>query len=80
MRMMLHLIDMDLKRRVLQSTGRRLSQSSDGAVEQVDGTQVESQASEFQFKIEHLFPRLIPKQEGVVARVRDGDSVADLSH
>ena len=62
----------------LQSTGRRLSQSSDGAYDQVDETQVESQDSEFQFEVEHLFPRLIPEQEGAVAGVRDGDSAADL--
>ena len=62
----------------LQSTGRRLSQSSDGTYEQLDEAQVESQASKFQFELEHLFPRLIPKQEGVVAGVRDGDSAGDL--
>ena len=62
----------------LLSIGKRLSQSSDGAVEQVDGTRVESQASEFQFEIEHLFPRMILEQEGVVAGVRDVDSAADL--
>ena len=55
-----------------------LSQSSDGAVEQNDGTWVESQASEFQFDIKHLFLRLIPEQEGVVAGVKDGDNDGDL--
>ena len=39
---------------------------------------MESQASEFQFEIEHLFLRLIPEHEGVVAGVRDGDTAADL--
>ena len=70
--------DRDEESDSLLSTGRRLSQSSDGGV--VDGTQVESQASEFHFEIEHLFPRMIPEQEGVVAGVRDGDSTADLPH
>ena len=60
------------------STGRRLGQSSDGEVEQDDGTQVESHMSEFQFEIGHMFPRMIPEQKGVVAGVRDGDNVADL--
>ena len=44
----------------LQSTSKRLSKSSDGSYKQLDETQVESQASKFQFKVEHLFPRLIP--------------------
>ena len=62
----------------LQSTGRRLIQSSDGAYEQVDETQIESQASEFQFEVEHLFLRLIPEQEGAIAGVRDGYSTTEL--
>ena len=62
----------------LQSTGRRLSQSSDGAYEKVDETQVKYQASEFHFEIEYLFSRLIPEQDGAVAGVRDGYSVVDL--
>ena len=47
--------DRDEESDSLLSTGRRLSQSSDGEVEQDDGTQVESQMSEFQFEIGHLF-------------------------
>ena len=47
----------------LLSTGRILSQSSDGVVEQDDGTWAKSQMSEFHFEIEHLFPRMIPEQE-----------------
>ena len=70
--------DRDEESDSLLSTGRRLSQSSGGAVEQVDETQVESQASKFQFEIEHLFLRMIPEQEGAVAGVRDEDNVADL--
>ena len=73
---MLHLIedddvafDRDEESDSLLSTGRRLSQLSDGEVEQDDGTQVESQMSEFQFEIDHLFLRLIPQQEGAVAGV-----------
>ena len=62
----------------LQRTGRRLSQSSDGEVEQDNGTWVESQMLEFHFEIEHLFPRMIPEKEGVVAGVRDEDNVVDL--
>ena len=62
----------------LQSTGRRLSQSNDGAYEKVDETQVKYQASEFHFEIEYLFSRLIPEQDGAVAGVRDGYSVVDL--
>ena len=52
--------DIDDESDSLLSTGRRLIQSSDGEVEQDDGTQVESQMSEFQFEIEHLFSSLIP--------------------
>ena len=62
----------------LQSTGRRLSQSSDGVDEQVDEAQVESQDLEFQYGVEHLYPRVIPEQEGAVVGVRDGDGVVDL--
>ena len=36
--------------------------------------------SEFQFKIGHLFPKMIPEQEGVVAGVQDEDNAADLPH
>ena len=39
--------DRDEESDSLLNTGKRLSQSSDGAVEQVAGTQVESQALEF---------------------------------
>ena len=38
----------------LQSNGKRLSQSNDGD-EQVDEAQVESQASEFLYGVEHLY-------------------------
>ena len=62
----------------LQSTGMSLNQCSDGDDEKVDDTQVESQASKFQYGVVHMFLRLIPEQEGVVARFRDGDSVVDL--
>ena len=72
--------DRDEESDSLLSTGRRLSQSSDGEVEQDDGTQVESRMSEFQFKIGHLLPKMIPEQEGVVARGQDEDNVADLPH
>ena len=58
----------------LQSTGRRVSQLSDGAYEQADETQDESQASEFQFEVEHMFSRLISEQEVTASGVRDGDS------
>ena len=34
--------------------------------------------SEFQFEIGYMFSWMIPEQEGAVAGVRDGDSVADL--
>ena len=71
-------ISSDEESNSLQSTGRKLSQCSDGVDEQVDEAQVESQASEFQYGVEHLYPRLISEQEGVVAGVRDGDSVGDL--
>ena len=70
--------DRDEESDSLVSTGIRLSQSSGGAVEQVDETQVESQASKFQFEIEHLFLRMIPEQEGAVAGVRNGDSSMNL--
>ena len=62
----------------LQSTGRTLRQSSDGDDEQVDEDQVGSRALEFQYGVEHLYPREIPKKEGVVSRVRDGDGAVDL--
>ena len=62
----------------LHSTSKRLGQSSDAVDEQVDKAQVESQASKFQYRVEHLYPRVIPEQEGVVSGVRDGDSVVDL--
>ena len=62
----------------LQSTGRRLIQSNDSVDEKVDEVQVESLASEFQYGVEHLYPREIPEQEGVVSGVRDGDAVVDL--
>ena len=61
--------DRDEESDSLLSIGRRLGQSCDGEVEQDDGTQVESQMSEFQFEIEHLFPRLFPEQEGAVVGV-----------
>ena len=70
--------DRDEESDSLLSTSRRLIQSSDGEVEQDDGTQVESQMSEFQFEIKHLFLRMIPEQEQAVAGVRDGDSATDL--
>ena len=62
----------------LQSTGRRLSQSSDGVDEQVDEAQVKSQDLEFQYRVEHLYPRVIPEQEGDVSGVREGDGAVDL--
>ena len=75
----MHLIDMVLIRRVtLHSTGRRINQSSDGVAEKVDEDQVESQASQFQYGVEHLYPRVIREQEGDVSRVRYGDGVVDL--
>ena len=58
----------------LWSTGRRLSQFSSGGDEQDDGAQVESQASEFQYGVGHLYPRGILEQEGAVSEVRGGDS------
>ena len=61
--------DRDEESDSLLSTGKRLNQSSDGEVEQDDGTQVESQMSEFQFEIEHLFSRLFAEQEGAVVGV-----------
>ena len=45
----------------LESTSRRLIQSSDGTYEQLDEAHVESEGSEFQFEVENLFPRLIPE-------------------
>ena len=44
----------------------------------MDEAQVESQASEFQYGVEHLYPREILEQEGVVSGVRDGDGAMDL--
>ena len=70
--------DRDEESDSLLSTVRRLNHSSDGEVEQDDGTQVESQMLEFQFEIKHLFPRFIPEREGVVARFRGEDNTMDL--
>ena len=44
----------------------------------MDEAEVESQALDFQYGVEHLYPREIPEQEGVVSGVRDGDAVVDL--
>ena len=62
----------------LQSTSRTLRQSSDGDDEQVDEDQVGSRALEFQYGVEHLYPREIPEQEGVASGVKDGDGVVYL--
>ena len=46
----------------------------------MDEAQVKSKASEFQYGVEHLYPRVIPEQGRVVSGVRDGDGVVDLHH
>ena len=43
----------------------------------MDEAQVESQASEFQYGVEHLYLRVIP-EEGAVSVVRDGDGDVEL--
>ena len=75
---MLHLIDMVLKRRVTLS--RALAEDSMSQVMvhiSLDETWVESQASEFQFEVEHMFPRLILEQDGAIVGFKDRDSVGD---
>ena len=62
----------------LHNTRRRLIQSSGGAYEHVDEARVESQASEFRYRVEHLFLRLIREHEGAIVGFRDSDSVVDL--
>ena len=64
----------------IQSTGRRPIRSIDGVYEQVDEAQVESQALEFQYGVNLLYPIVIPQKEGVVSGVRDGDGVVNLPH
>ena len=62
----------------LQSTNKKLIQSSDVDDEQVD----EAKDLEFQYGVEHLYLREILEKEEVASRVRGGDTygVVDVPH